>query len=822
MNWPKHTSPNRQHKAHAPYNFVPLPEVVRTLTPSQIPGHDVYTGHTGYLDCTLETLTPMYTRTVLTPEFVAKWAENKEALMRDPEARQFYAQFFNHGDPDKPVIPGSSLRGMTRNLVEIVAQAKVQWVTDKQLFFRTMDGTAVSDRYRERMTQEGRVYGGFLRCQDSQYYIQQCDVARVDRALLDGIHRIYTGRPPWRVPRWQGSPAQHSTVWVQLDEQGRNVTHLEYEARSDLTEGRLIITGDIPTRKDAQEKREFVFLLPTSDDRLPVSEALIERFHDDDQITQWQQKAFAKDTPTPGSRQRAGMLEEAALVEGEGDPVFFLLVNGEVEFFGRARSFRLPYQHSPLDLIPEDLRLHTDEEKQPVFDLVEALFGYVADSDRQESRAGRLSFGDAHFEAAKGTVFRDAITPRILSGPKPTTFQQYLVQETASGHDPNKKKLLAHYDTPTPQETVIRGYKLYWHKDNGWQIQNIAESGFTEEKWQSDTQHTHIHPINQGVTFRFKIYFENLSDVELGALLWVLDLPEGHHHKLGMGKPLGLGSVAIKPTLCLTSRESRYTQLLDENNTWATGMEICETKIQATWDKAITAFETWACEDSGKKLAEMPRIKDLLRLLRYPGPKGNDYMQIIPEKHVNEFRERPVLPTPAGVLGEPEEASSRKPTQESQEHEPLYTTRSQTPRSQARAPKPILPRVSPKDIKHPTSEADIQRGDLLEGKVTQVEANRIEFDLGVATGTMGIVQLNPLVRTAAWFADWRAPLQLGSKLTAQQCYKKDAEAFEDAIWGTTMVVEVNNIEKRHNKTYIKLKFVQWLEEDTLSFTEDEN
>ena len=38
----------------------------------------------------------------------------------------------------------------------------------------------------------------------------------------------------------------------------------------------------------------------------------------------------------------------------------------------------------------------------------------------------------------------------------------------------------------------------------------------------------------------------NLSDVELGALLWLLSLSPEHYHRLGGGKPLGFGSVRLE------------------------------------------------------------------------------------------------------------------------------------------------------------------------------------------------------------------------------------------------------------------------------------
>lgn len=51
--------------------------------------------------------------------------------------------------------------------------------------------------------------------------------------------------------------------------------------------------------------------------------------------------------------------------------------------------------------------------------------------------------------------------------------------------------------------------------------------------------------IRVGSVFRFTLEVRNLSDVELGALLWLLTLPPEHVHRLGLGKPLGFGSVRL-------------------------------------------------------------------------------------------------------------------------------------------------------------------------------------------------------------------------------------------------------------------------------------
>lgn len=51
--------------------------------------------------------------------------------------------------------------------------------------------------------------------------------------------------------------------------------------------------------------------------------------------------------------------------------------------------------------------------------------------------------------------------------------------------------------------------------------------------------------VEPGSEFRLTLYVDELTGTELGALLWLLNLPEGAHLKLGLGKPLGFGAMRI-------------------------------------------------------------------------------------------------------------------------------------------------------------------------------------------------------------------------------------------------------------------------------------
>ncbi|MBO0799948.1 MAG: TIGR03986 family CRISPR-associated RAMP protein, partial [Blastocatellia bacterium] len=90
-------------------------------------------------------------------------------------------------------------------------------------------------------------------------------------------------------------------------------------------------------------------------------------------------------------------------------------------------------------------------------------------------------------------------------------------------------------------------------------IQFDKNSDATQFKIQNDSDHEQRNDQNRsilswvepGTRFNFEIDVTNLSDVELGALLWLLDLNAGQDgpprlfHRLGGGKPLGFGSVSL-------------------------------------------------------------------------------------------------------------------------------------------------------------------------------------------------------------------------------------------------------------------------------------
>jgi hypothetical protein len=160
----------------------------------------------------------------------------------------------------------------------------------------------------------------------------------------------------------------------------------------------------------------------------------------------------------------------------------------------------------------------------------------------------------------------------------------------------------------------------------------------------NDSQHTRIRPVRAGRTFTGRVRFENLTGIELGALLSAFKLPEDCAHKLGMGKPIGLGSVRIEPALHLIDRAKRYVCWEDRGVSQSKGNDFLDAFEKAISEHAESAGETTIANQSG--LRRFARIDVMFQLLKWDGrlnPSSTECMIL------DKFRSKPVLPTPRQV-----------------------------------------------------------------------------------------------------------------------------------------------------------------------------
>ena len=664
---PQHYSPTRPNrKAKAPYNFVPITDRVIAFAEDDLqlpaePGanaHPLAVDHTqydprkytGWIDVELETKTPVYVRAPLTGQEFAETEREKEKKTNIDQLRN-KPDFFYTANKEQPVIPGSSLRGMIRSLVEIVAHGKLSPVTDSPLIYRAVgDTSSHGDAYRDQLFESDparknhftpRFKGGYMRQIDGEWHIQP-----VQEMKGTTFARVNHRRIPHNLNRW-GRSRNASEIYIAIDEYDfkqvrggfvhmkrcRVIEASDHDEGGRLKRAVLARSGRIPKKMSEMvvfEPDEEATPIPVPNDAESGEGDMVAAYID--QITPEQKKLLGDD---------------GVLVENQ--PILYLMNGDRLIFFGHTQMFRIPYRFSPRQMLPPEHRT------ERLVDLAEAMFGRVkqtGDSEGLQAIAGRIFVEDAITEEKSPWLpGKPVLVPKIMASPKPTTFQHYLTQPRP---DVDQGKGLETYNS-SPRRTTLRGHKLYWHKGD---VQRKDYEAKDEDIKGKESQYTRMKPVRPGTRFTFRIRFENLAAVELGALWWAIALPTNgdYYHKIGMGKPLGLGAVKLKPALFVNDPQVRYRQLFDQTQFHLGTVD--KTTAQEVAQSATKLFERFVCKQLGyKDFVGSERIQQLLTMLQWPGPDTEEtrYMEIeYPDPTSkrgkrNEYRGRPVLPKPDSV-----------------------------------------------------------------------------------------------------------------------------------------------------------------------------
>ncbi|HEU5023634.1 MAG TPA: TIGR03986 family CRISPR-associated RAMP protein [Spirillospora sp.] len=243
---------------------------------------------------------------------------------------------------------------------------------------------------------------------------------------------------------------------------------------------------------------------------------------------------------------------------------------------------------SPSAMVPPKVE---PASRYPELSPADRVFGWVAQDEgsgtRPSAYRGRLRISDVTcLTATDKAVVRfagEGLPLSILAQPKPTQGRFYLSATAAEPHRPIEDGTSKN-DVHRDPDRALRGRKVYWHhkraaaSDLYWTepppamgdptqqlVEGLlyreyrrpnasADGALTRDKTafatigeaQRDKQNRSILGwIDKGTEFTFSIGVRDIPEVELGALLWLLDLDEEHHHRLGLGKPLGFGSVHL-------------------------------------------------------------------------------------------------------------------------------------------------------------------------------------------------------------------------------------------------------------------------------------
>ncbi|MEI6885551.1 MAG: TIGR03986 family CRISPR-associated RAMP protein [Bacteroidota bacterium] len=683
--------------AHAPYNFVPINEVV-IKSPIEVDqvhfnsyAKDRFTGE---IELYIETLTPMFIRGM---KHVSDNSTNKT-----PE-------FFQSKDYG---IPGSSLRGAIRNILEIVSYSKLGSITKntatKRFHYRAFADQSLSlrEEYTSKMiAHEGnpphyfpRISAGVMTKEGLNYYIYPGKHYKVEEELVLSKGVL---SQPMSIPSGDKFKANKNyktgfkEVFFSAGKEDiyphskllkyTKVKDINSDKNSNCTmPGYLIHSGWIIGSRERPRGKHMHWVIGDIQYGIKI------------QIPRDVIENYSNDTLREG-------LDLFGKLNNKKDKIkevpCFYIVNpaGVVTSFGFTGMFRLAYDRTLIEFLPED-------HKTKLPDFAEVLFG------KNDIIPSRVFIEDAFLK--EGSVSTDVRIPSILGSPKPTTFQHYLEQDRSSILTVlNARGQKSGYEgiVDYNQEGRIRGNKLYWHqKSVNYPPQiEISERQFIDYLKETNSlhlfpnpeinnsrikftlsklspkqhdflinfiltmekvQYTAIRPMLDKAKFSGRIRFENLTEVELGALMFILDLPDNLCYKIGMGKALGFGSVRIKPTFYISDRKVRYSNLVSE---WGENSNPLPKLSDDEVSNKKQLFENFILSQvnpKSKKLWDEERMKELKTMLDFgnsvSGEKA-DFMMInkpiiVDNKPVlkrngqpeteNEYKSRPILPNPSEYI----------------------------------------------------------------------------------------------------------------------------------------------------------------------------
>lgn len=222
----------------------------------------------------------------------------------------------------------------------------------------------------------------------------------------------------------------------------------------------------------------------------------------------------------------------------------------------RARVTKTVHNYFPAELLPFD-------EERKAISPAELLFGFVQQDKNKTSQAfaGKTVISSARSKAGADPTVMDEITLKILASPKlpsPSLYfkgEGYIAKKDMNSTMPIQPRGRKHYLHALPDPSDPEGVQ---------KISRTGQSNGDEYPWVSRNtdnlkQKVRIQPVRKGNSFTFSLEFDNCTEWEVGMLLYALRPTEEYRHKIGMGKPIGLGTVRLDiKGIEFINRSNRY------------------------------------------------------------------------------------------------------------------------------------------------------------------------------------------------------------------------------------------------------------------------
>lgn len=464
----------------APYNFVPLSNKVffpdwADKVSQDIPFGD---GEDGIIELTIKNITPLFTKNGSKKAYKEEYSSH--IITEDGSKRYF--------------IPGTTLKGCFRSVMEILSFAKMQMYNNDSFGIQREFGkdNPNSEYYKNFLT---NISCGWLQKTENEFYLSEC---------IEGLQIIKHEEIKEFYPKFKIGD-NNKTAYIKQSSMSEDYfPYCKYKGK----DYQIVCSGFF-----AKKEHEYLF-----------SEELYEPIKVDKEVIKSFESVHRNTEYYGGKNGKGGFLKNK-LHKGEPIPVFFTSKNGVVTAMGITRMFRYPYPISVKDAVNNSYSNIIDLKKK---DLPETIFGYT---DGNKSLKGRVSFMHAF---ADGNIDDNSLIKfcGVLGQPSSTYYPLYLKQDGTI------------YKTFKDSDAQIAGRKRY-------RITKDGEYFKLPEGNDNKNVETCIRAIPAGHTFKTRIVFHNLRTVEIGALISSITMngtPDTYHN-IGMAKSFGLGKIECEIAL---------------------------------------------------------------------------------------------------------------------------------------------------------------------------------------------------------------------------------------------------------------------------------
>jgi len=528
-----------------PYNFIPVenrkPERNNYMNLRRDPRNLL----TGWINCRLKTLTPTFIPNTSGGDDLFEKRDIKNQVIKSYD---FYSyknlEGVTNPDPEEPVIPGSEIRGMTRSAYEALTNSCLSTIDDEQKLYKrtTVPGKGCGRLYKDK--------------KDNKWYIQECEKV--------GISFKSTRSDPRNFSGFMSNLKEGKKVYVKTDSKVKYITrrgHKIYKVVIDIkrspTTGYRLGYFHKGEPFGNRKHHESIFIPKGNKHTMDIEEEAVENLLENFKIYRDNTVNIHK---RKGEHSGYEHIKPGKISDLNGALVYYTKHNNKY-YLSPSAIGREVFYTKLTNIIGE---------YKPCFNINEfcpacILFCTAGRKDKdckkkiEDAAVSRVRFTDAKIteeskKEKKEDYYHDVTILPELASPKPSCTEFYLERPAQAdiwnydyairwerrrdGRLTNKSIDIRNY---FPK---IHGRKFYWHKKITAPPQEIRN----DEEGKPSDRNVAVRALKKDNTFEFKVYFNDITENELKKIIWTLEIggKTANAHKIGMGKPLGLGSVKVE------------------------------------------------------------------------------------------------------------------------------------------------------------------------------------------------------------------------------------------------------------------------------------